>query len=348
VRVIVVGGGIPGLMHAWTAVQRGHHVVHVEREAGPRGASVRNFGLLWVSGRRTGHELDLAIRARELWRGIGSAVPAVGLRPNGSLTVLRTAEEVKVATEVCARPDAVRRGLRLLDPKPSCACASPGSLSLTTGFSRSSQIAILEALGWTDLADLALVPTTDLRGRPYPDLVLHAAVRTGVDDVRAILAEVEPHLSVQCRRWLVEQQYAQLQRRRPSERDPLLLPAGELMREPVRLGRQTHQFQKLRRSGVAYGRRRLADPQPEGDVVPGGHVREQAVGLEHHARVAPVGRDTDDAAAVDERPPELPCRTPWKCAFSLRCGPRLGQRPRRTSPSSEGSAAPARPGWGWT
>jgi glycine/D-amino acid oxidase-like deaminating enzyme len=40
----------------------------------------------------------------------------VGLRPNGSLTVLRTAEEVKVATEVCARPDAVRRGLRLLDP----------------------------------------------------------------------------------------------------------------------------------------------------------------------------------------------------------------------------------------
>jgi glycine/D-amino acid oxidase-like deaminating enzyme len=116
VRVIVVGGGILGLMHAWTAVQRGHHVVHVEREAGPRGASVRNFGLLWVSGRRTGLELDLAVRARELWQEIGSAVPAVGLRSNGSLTVLRTAEEVKVATEVCARPDAVQRGLRLLDP----------------------------------------------------------------------------------------------------------------------------------------------------------------------------------------------------------------------------------------
>ena len=60
------------------------------------------------------------------------------------------------------------------------------AVALTTGFSRPTQIAILEALGWTDLVDLALVPTTELRGRPFPDLVLHAAVRTGVDDVRAI------------------------------------------------------------------------------------------------------------------------------------------------------------------
>ena len=38
------------------------------------------------------------------------------MRANGSLTVLRTAEEVKVAEEVCARPDAAQRGVRLLDP----------------------------------------------------------------------------------------------------------------------------------------------------------------------------------------------------------------------------------------
>jgi hypothetical protein len=31
--------------------RRGHPVTHLEREPGSRGASVRNFGLIWVSGR---------------------------------------------------------------------------------------------------------------------------------------------------------------------------------------------------------------------------------------------------------------------------------------------------------
>jgi glycine/D-amino acid oxidase-like deaminating enzyme len=42
-RVIVVGGGVLGAMHAATARQRGYQVVHLEREAGPRGATVRNL-----------------------------------------------------------------------------------------------------------------------------------------------------------------------------------------------------------------------------------------------------------------------------------------------------------------
>ncbi|GIF97566.1 phosphonatase-like hydrolase [Catellatospora citrea] len=58
---------------------------------------------------------------------------------------------------------------------------------LTTGFARPTQDAIIDALGWRDLVDLALVPGDGLRGRPYPDLVLHAALRLGVDDVRAIV-----------------------------------------------------------------------------------------------------------------------------------------------------------------
>jgi glycine/D-amino acid oxidase-like deaminating enzyme len=62
VPVVVVGGGVLGLMHAVEACQRGHHVVHLEREPGPRGASVRNFGLIWISGRAGGTELALARR----------------------------------------------------------------------------------------------------------------------------------------------------------------------------------------------------------------------------------------------------------------------------------------------
>ncbi|MFF6791538.1 phosphoglycolate phosphatase [Streptomyces filamentosus] len=57
---------------------------------------------------------------------------------------------------------------------------------LTTGFARVTQDAILDALGWRDLADLTLCPAdAGGRGRPYPDMVLAALLRTGaVDDVR--------------------------------------------------------------------------------------------------------------------------------------------------------------------
>ncbi|PAU46525.1 phosphonatase-like hydrolase [Streptomyces albireticuli] len=59
---------------------------------------------------------------------------------------------------------------------------------LTTGFARVTQDAILAALGWTDLADLTLCPAdAGGRGRPYPDMVLTALLRTrAVDSVRRI------------------------------------------------------------------------------------------------------------------------------------------------------------------
>ena len=53
-RVVVVGGGVLGTMHAVAARRRGLDVLHLEREPEPRGASVRNFGLIWVSGRAAG------------------------------------------------------------------------------------------------------------------------------------------------------------------------------------------------------------------------------------------------------------------------------------------------------
>ncbi len=57
-----------------------------------------------------------------------------------------------------------------------------------TGFSAATRDALLDALGWRDVADLTLTPeeTYGRRGRPHPDLVLTAALRLGVDDVRHI------------------------------------------------------------------------------------------------------------------------------------------------------------------
>jgi len=63
-RVVIIGGGILGTMHALFAVRAGATVVHLERYEQPRGASVRNFGLVLVSGRAPGADLALALRAR--------------------------------------------------------------------------------------------------------------------------------------------------------------------------------------------------------------------------------------------------------------------------------------------
>ncbi|SOE74582.1 FAD dependent oxidoreductase TIGR03364 [Streptomyces sp. OV198] len=113
-RVIVVGAGVVGTLHAWHAVERGHEVVQIEREAEARGASLRNFGQIWVSGRAGGEELETALRARELWEGIGARVPGVGFRACGSLTPVRNPRELAVAEAALAREDAAARGYKLL------------------------------------------------------------------------------------------------------------------------------------------------------------------------------------------------------------------------------------------
>ena len=115
-RLVVVGGGILGTMHAVEAIARGWDVVHLEREDGPRGASVRNFGLVWVSGRAPGRELELALRARRRWEEVARKFPGTGFRATGSLTVVRSTQELTVLEQVVARADADARGLRLVDP----------------------------------------------------------------------------------------------------------------------------------------------------------------------------------------------------------------------------------------
>ena len=59
-------------------------------------------------------------------------------------------------------------------------------VALTTGFGAGTRDRLLAALGWTDIADLDLCPADAGRGRPYPDMVLTAVLRLGVDDVRAV------------------------------------------------------------------------------------------------------------------------------------------------------------------
>nr|WP_107905611.1 phosphonatase-like hydrolase [Streptomyces chartreusis] len=62
---------------------------------------------------------------------------------------------------------------------------------LSTGFARPTQDAILAALGWRDLVPLTLCPAdAGGRGRPYPDMVLAAFLRTGAADAVGQIAVV--------------------------------------------------------------------------------------------------------------------------------------------------------------
>ncbi|BCK54453.1 putative FAD dependent oxidoreductase [Nocardia wallacei] len=114
-RLVIIGGGILGTAHALAAIGRGHEVVQLERESEARGATVRNFGLVWVSG-RSAHELAITLRSRRLWEEIGGKVPGVGFRPSGSLTLVRTDAELAVAEAAAADPTAEERGFELLEP----------------------------------------------------------------------------------------------------------------------------------------------------------------------------------------------------------------------------------------
>jgi glycine/D-amino acid oxidase-like deaminating enzyme len=113
-RVVIVGGGILGTMHAVLARRHGYAVTQLEREPAGRGASVRNFGLVWVSGRRAGAELTLALRARALWAEIAEGAPGTGFRPAGSLTIATGEAELAVMREAAALPDAKQREFELL------------------------------------------------------------------------------------------------------------------------------------------------------------------------------------------------------------------------------------------
>lgn len=114
-QVIVIGGGVLGSMHAWQGLAAGHSVVQIERDSEAVSASVRNFGLVWVSGRRDGAELALAVRARELWEQISLQVAGIGFRSHGSLTVARDATELSVMEIYAAGQGAADRSTRLVD-----------------------------------------------------------------------------------------------------------------------------------------------------------------------------------------------------------------------------------------
>ena len=93
--VCVVGAGIVGLAHALEARRRGMSVVLLERDSHAVGASVRNFGHLFVGSQPDGPVFDLALRSRQRWLEL--AVEAdLPLVQQGTLLLARAEDELAV------------------------------------------------------------------------------------------------------------------------------------------------------------------------------------------------------------------------------------------------------------
>ncbi len=109
----VVGAGIVGLSCALAAARRGLKVVVIERSDRAQGASVRNFGLITVTGQERVGIWPRARRSREVWQEVAAqaGIPIV----NQGLWLAARRPESATLLEAFLRSD-MAEGCRLLTP----------------------------------------------------------------------------------------------------------------------------------------------------------------------------------------------------------------------------------------
>ncbi len=86
-RLIVVGGGIVGTLHAWYAVKAGWSVTHLEADDEPRMGTVRGTGLISVNNLDRPDIARYARMSLGLWRQLADEIPDFPLRTLGSLKI---------------------------------------------------------------------------------------------------------------------------------------------------------------------------------------------------------------------------------------------------------------------
>jgi FAD dependent oxidoreductase TIGR03364 len=115
----VVGAGILGLAHAYTAARAGKRVVIFERDARAVGASVRNFGMVWPVGQREGPELEMALASRRAWLELSQAA-GFWASACGSIHAACREDELQVLREFCDVSSGTGRSVSMLSPEGAC------------------------------------------------------------------------------------------------------------------------------------------------------------------------------------------------------------------------------------
>jgi FAD dependent oxidoreductase TIGR03364 len=124
-RVVVVGAGIVGMAHAWSAAERGCSVTVLERHPQAVGASIRNFGMVWPVGQPPGELRDVAMVSRERWLRAGRE-GGVWINPCGSVHLAHREDEMQVLREFHAIAASTGITCELLDREQTLA-RTPGA-----------------------------------------------------------------------------------------------------------------------------------------------------------------------------------------------------------------------------
>lgn len=98
--IIVIGGGILGIAHAYHCLQAGLQVALIERHDYPRGATVRNFGQVVPSGMNRKWQ-SFGRESLRIYQCIQSKVD-ISVRQEGSIYLASTPEEVGLLEELAA------------------------------------------------------------------------------------------------------------------------------------------------------------------------------------------------------------------------------------------------------
>lgn len=100
-RAIVIGAGIVGLATARALAEKGYEVTVFERNEKATGASIRNFGMLWLIGQSDGRLFERGLRSKAIWKQVCQEA-GLWLEETGSLHLAYNQQEWQVMNEVAA------------------------------------------------------------------------------------------------------------------------------------------------------------------------------------------------------------------------------------------------------
>ncbi|MFN0121994.1 MAG: TIGR03364 family FAD-dependent oxidoreductase [Blastocatellia bacterium] len=184
----IVGAGIMGLAHAYLLARRGRRVIVFERHARARGASVRNFGMLWPIGQPDGEWHQRALRSRMIWLEV---LRESGLwhEMTGSLHLAYHDDEATVLEEFIGRFSQRESGRHL-----RCEWKDPaGVLAMSTVINPAN----LRGGMWSS-AEICVDPREILAGLPG---WLQRTYGVRFEFNRAVTAYEHPHVLAGEQRW---------------------------------------------------------------------------------------------------------------------------------------------------